>query len=200
MEIVDQTKYYGNTTCKEKLLHSIYATKGEITEYSIAECMFLLYKDEFIYYNEWYIISNGKTVKIKNGTELRKRIPILKIFIDEEVTRTRVQIKIYEKDLGDIDDVEEKEEQTIQLKNKIKQLDNTRASLLHAKNILDKTGFKNNVMTECKDLFLQSQMIEHNTDILKNKNTLPPLKLFVLNLISEYNENTNEIISLTTQN
>ena len=55
-------------------------------------------------------------------------------------------------------------------------------------------------MTECKDLFLQSQMIEHNTDILKNKNTLPPLKLFVLNLISEYNENTNEIISLTTQN
>lgn len=154
----------GNTKCKEKLLHSIYATKGDITEYSIAECMFLLYKDEFIYYNEWYLVSNGKKINIKNGTELRKRIPILKIFIDEEVTRIRVQIRIYEKDLDKIDDVEEKEEHTIQLKNKIKQLDNTRTSLLHAKTILDKTGFKNNVMTECKDLFLQSQMIEHNTD------------------------------------
>ena len=89
----------GNIKCKEKLLHSIYATKGDITEYSIAECMFLLYKDEFIYYNEWYLVSNCKKIKIKNGTELRKRIPILKIFIDEEVTRIRVQIRIYEKDM-----------------------------------------------------------------------------------------------------
>jgi len=190
---------YGKTKCKEKLVYSILATKGELTEYSIAECMFLLYKDEFIYYNEWYIISNGTKLKIKNGTELRKRIPILKIVIDEELSRIRVEIKVYEKKLGEIDDVEEKEENTIYIKNKIKQLDTTRAYFLYAKNILDKTGFKNNVMTECKDLFLSTIHEQLQVKSYKNTKSLSPLELFIKYLIMDdiqfYNQ---EMILLST--
>jgi len=149
------------TKSKEILLQCIMYNKGEITEYGCAESIYELCKSEFIYYDIWYkLVDHTKWIAIKKGIELRKRIPLLKQFIDEEMIEIRPRIKVLEKELSELEENEDENKDTIiRVKTSIKNLDKKRTYLMNARKIVDKTGFKNNVMVECRDLFFDTEGI-----------------------------------------
>lgn len=209
--ILENPKTYTEKS-KEKLISCIFSNRGEVTEYSCAESLYILYKDEFIYYNVWYKHVDINWITIKNGNELRKRIPVLKLFIDEEMIEIRTTIRFYEKDLSILEENEEENtDKIVIVKNNIKKLDLKREYLINAKHQLDKTGFKNNIIIECKDLFLDTNNViasylhtkinKKDIDCVmdtenKCKSTL---ELFVQYLITKDKEYKDEIISLTNE-
>jgi len=90
---------------------------------------------------------------------LRRKIPLLKGFIDEENKKFRSELTEMENELRDAEEEYEKDEEHIKdLKKCIEGLETKRIHLANAKRQLDRTCFKNNIITECRDLFVNISM------------------------------------------
>jgi len=145
---------------KHNLIRSIALHRGELSEYACAECLYTLYKDEFIYYEGWYQCKRQKWVRMKDCVELRRYIPSMKVFMDEENKKLRSEQTILENVIRDEEDSDEKNEEHIKkIKTNIEALETRRLNIIRAREQLDKTAFKNNIITECRDLFLDTKGI-----------------------------------------
>lgn len=185
---------------KHHLLRSITLNRGNLSVYACAECLFSLYKDEFIYHEGWYQYKN-KWIRMKECVELRRHIPDMKVFMDEEIKKSRLELTKFSNELRDAEEYDEKDVEHIKvIKTNIHALETKRTHLLNARNQLDKTAFKNNIIKECRDLFLDTTGIivrsnedENNEkclitpgctkDIKKEKES--PIKLFIKFLVTK---------------
>jgi len=133
--------------------------------------------------------------------ELRRKIPLLKGFIDEENKKFRAELTEKENIIRDMEDEdqEENEEQDKErikhLKGSIEAIETKRMYLANAKRQLDKTSFKNNIITECRDVFSgtinEINELNNDTDdvlIPGCQNTQSPITLFVKHLITKDKE------------
>ena len=151
--------------------------------------------------------------------ELRRKIPLLKGYIDEENKKFRLDLTEKENTLRDMEDEEqEQDEEEDQNKDRIKDLksgieaiETKRMYLATAKRQLDKTSFKNNIITECRDLFIGTiDEINEPTYYTNDTNdtddgvipgcqfTQPPITLFVKHLVTKDKEYENEDVILLT--
>lgn len=199
---------------KQQLLRSILLHRGELLEYSCAEVLYLIYKNEFMYKNGWYQYKN-KWVCMKDCIEVRRKIPLLKVFIDEENKKFRSELTEIENNLRDTEEEDEKDEEHIKALNKsIEGIETKRTYLAHAKKQLDKTSFKNNIITECRDLFLDTIgliNVEPNHEDTEEWitpgccteytriETESPITLFVKHLITDKEYENEEVILLTSK-
>jgi hypothetical protein len=196
-------------TSRNQLLRSIIVNRGELTEIACAECLYSLYKDEFLYHEGWYQYNNNKWLRIKDCVELRRRIPGIKVFIDDENKKLRADLTILENEIRDCEEeIEKDEEHIIVIKRNINALEAKRINLLQARTQLDKTAFKNNILIECRDLFFTEKGVireskEQCDDIgntpgsIKNKKE-SRIKLFVKFLVTEDVDFEKEDVLLLT--
>lgn len=200
---------------KQQLIRSILLHRCELLEYSCAEVLYLIYKNEFMYKNGWYQYKN-KWVCIKDCIEVRRKIPLLKVFIDEENKKFRSELTEIENNLRDTEEEDEKDDEHIKALNKsIEGIETKRTYLAHAKKQLDKTSFKNNIITECRDLFLDTiglinvEHIHEDTEewitpgtektIGMHTEKESPITLFVKHLITDKEYENEEVILLTSK-
>lgn len=196
-------------TSRNQLLRSIIVNRGELTEIACAECLYSLYKDEFIYHEGWYQYNNNKWLRIKDCVELRRRIPGIKVFIDDENKKLRADLTMLENEIRDCEEEIEKDEERIMvIKTNINALEAKRINLVHARTQLDKTAFKNNILIECRDLFFTAKEVirksKEQYDDIGNINTPgcikkeSPIKLFIKFLVTEDIDFEKEDVLLLT--
>jgi hypothetical protein len=147
--------------------------------------------------------------------ELRRKIPILKSFIDEENKKFRFDVIEKEntiRDMEDIDDEEKEDKDRIkELKSIIEAIEMKRMYITNAKRQLYKTSFKNNIITECRDLFIGTidiiDEINHDTEDKEDKEDLitpgyqltqSQIILFVKHLVTKDKEYEKEDVILLT--
>lgn len=196
---------------KQQLLRSILFHRGELLEYSCAEILYLLYKKEFVYQKGWYQYKH-KWVRMTDCIELRRKIPLLKEFIDEENKKFRSEQTKIENDLRDAEEEERDEEHIKTLQKHIEGIETKRMYLAHAKRQLDKTSFKNNIITECRDLFLDTTGLIGNESIYKDQEDHDewitpgthiekesPIILFVKHLIADKDYENEDVILLSSK-
>ena len=160
---------YKNTNGKLRLMKLI---NTELYEEDVAGVMYMLYKDEFLYYNgSWYKCKDTQWNPIKESIELRSRIPKLSTFFDDVLNSNREQLTISEKTFRDAEDnledeanwdddeetqkmKEEKKKQLLaELRKEVNKILAIREKILSIRIKLKKIAFKNGIMTECKDIF-----------------------------------------------
>jgi len=143
---------YKQSKSKKCLCKSI-DEKGQLTSVSCAQSLYLLFKDEFIYCpddKEFYQYHTNRWNKInKEGHELRKKIEELKIPISKEINKIRDKIK-------EIEDEKEDENGSKQKK----ELDKKRGLYIKERNKLEDTPFREKIIKECKDLFLDREFFK----------------------------------------
>jgi len=192
---------YKNNNGKLRLMQSITLNGTELYEEDVAGVMYILYKDEFLYYNGgWYQYKKENWVQIKDAIELRSRIPKLSDFFEDSLksnrkTLTEAENKFRDVEDNDIDlDVDENEldDENTEKRKEIKknklleelQKEVTRQLAIREKILLirkqlKKIAFKNGIMTECKDIFFDTVGILESCDaheiyapIVQEKNIL----------------------------
>ena len=154
---------------RKSILESI-RKNGQLSSYACAEALYHKYKNDFVYTGNgkdgWYKFENHRWIQIVEGIELRKNIPLLREPLMEEIKKIREQI-------NDADnarrDKEEENENADDETKRSKDLDKKRTMLMKEKNKLEDTPFKDKILKECKDLFLDQEFAEK---IDKNPNLL----------------------------
>ncbi len=213
MEYVKMTEKH--TKCKQKLIQLLKYNHYELMETDCAELLYILYKDEFSYHNGWYQYDPLQHIwiHVNECIELRCCIPSLKPYIDEEIRQFRKDLDKINNDIRDIEEeIKEEHKETLEeLHYKKQELDRKITTLLDARKQFSKTGFKNNIMKECKDVFLDKTVCKskgkNNITIEsydENVNavsciSLSPIELFIRYLLLECTENiirlsSNEIV------
>jgi P4 family phage/plasmid primase-like protien len=157
---------YRQANSKKSLMDSV-RKNGTLTSYSCAEALYHKYKNEFVYTGNgkdgWYKFENHRWVQIAEGIELRKLIPTLREPIMEEIKRIRDRITGVENGRRDR---EEANEDAGEEAKQVKELDKQRSMLLKEKNKLEDTPFKDKILKECKDLFLDQEfLLKINTNV-----------------------------------
>jgi len=177
----DSYLIYKNTQGKIKLLQLITSNGFEIFEEDVANVLYILYKDEFLYYNgSWYQLQENIWTQVKDVIELRSRIPKLIPFMTEGIKNNRNELEALEKKVRDIEDEEDGEEEEskekteiiLALHKKIKEVESNRTNLIKIRRQLKKSSFKNVTITECKDSFFDTTRILeslYKESIVKNK-------------------------------
>ena len=92
-------------------------------------------------------------------SELRDNIQDLDIFLDAEIKKRREMITSIDNEILDKEEEEQDNENKDiieSLKSKKQEIDNVRQAILHSRKQLRKTSFKNTIMMECKELFLDT--------------------------------------------
>jgi P4 family phage/plasmid primase-like protien len=181
---------------KKSLMESI-RKNGQLTSYACAEALFHKYKNDFVYTGNgkdgWYQFANHRWSQIAEGIELRKMIPTLREPIMDEIKKIREKINEVENSRRD---KEENNEDPSDDEKKIKEHDKQRTMLLKEKNKLEDTPFKDKILKECKDLFLDQQFTEKintNMALLGFKNGVIDMDTF------EFREGRpTDYITLTT--
>jgi len=218
MDDNDAFQQYKTTTSKNKLLQLLRYNRYELVEADCADALYLLYKDEFFYHDGWYYyFTNGKWLPMKECLELKGRIRVLIGFIMDEIKKMNDQlfsIKNERRSVEDEDQVENKELlETI--RNKETHLSENIMILEHTRKQISKTAFKNNIMMECKILFLDNTVLQQRKVHLVNhvnqlctpildkkeildKNTASIELSFVKYIVMEDTEYTDTIILLTS--
>ena len=210
---------YKQRICKKKLFHIISLCHETIPEYPIAEALYLLCMDEFVYNdNGWFRYEEGKWIKTKQCIELKKYIQQLKEFMMEENKILKQKRSVMVDKVRDLEEVEiqdkseewkteyeELQQESHLLETKITTFTNVQ---LH----LDKSSCKNAILMECKELFYdprvqvtnESKMNnEYNNpenymkDEIKSKNNI--LELFVQYFITDNEYTWNDIILITSE-
>jgi P4 family phage/plasmid primase-like protien len=145
---------------RKSLMESI-RKNGQLTSYACAEALYHKYKNDFLYTGNgkdgWYQFSNHRWHQIAEGIELRKLIPTLREPIMEEIKKIREKITDVENERRD---KEENNEDPGDDEKKIKEHDKQRSMLMKEKNKLEDTPFKDKILKECKDLFLDQHFLE----------------------------------------
>ena len=145
---------------RKSIMESI-RKNGQLTSYACAEALYHKYKNDFVYTGNgkdgWYKFENHRWTQIAEGIELRKNIPLLREPLMEEIKKIREQI-------NDADnarrDKEEENESGEDDAKRSKDLDKKRTMLMKEKNKLEDTPFKDKILKECKDLFLDQEFSE----------------------------------------
>jgi P4 family phage/plasmid primase-like protien len=144
---------------RKSLMESL-RKNGTLTSYSCAEALYHKYKNEFVYAGTgkdgWYKFDHHRWMQIAEGIELRKLIPTLREPIMEEIKSIRDKITRAQNEQRDR---EEANEDGNTEGKQIKELDKQRGILLKEKNKLEDTPFKDKIMKECKDLFLDQEFM-----------------------------------------
>lgn len=160
---------YKNTNGKLRLMKLI---NSELYEEDVAGVMYMLYKDEFLYYNgSWYKYKDITWTPIKESIELRSRIPKLSTFFDDVLKNNRDELETAENKFRDVEDnmdddpdweddeetqklKEEKKKQLLaELRKEVNKLFAIREKILSIRIKLKKIAYKNGIMSECKDIF-----------------------------------------------
>lgn len=170
----EEYNQYRQTNCRNSLIRSIEKNGGQLTSYACAEALFHKFKNEFVYNglgkDGWYKFENHRWCQIMEGIELRKLIPTLREPIMEEMKRCRDKITETENERRN---KEENDEGVEEENKKVKDLDKKRSMWMKEKIKLEDTSFKDKVLKECKDLFLDqefSDKINTNMNLLGFKN------------------------------
>jgi len=134
-ENIESYTMYKKEYGKNVLLRSIASNGYELFEEDVAGFMYIVYKDEFLYYNaSWYQFKE-RWVRIKDCIELRSHIPIFIVCINEEIKTKRSELEMIEKEVRDMeeeeDDTEEQKERVSVLRKRVSDLDKTRTKLIH---------------------------------------------------------------------
>jgi hypothetical protein len=157
--------------CKDKFIQSIRVNSGEITEYSCAEALYLFCKDYFVYVENkgWYQYKYDTWEYNKECLQLKIYISTFTEFVKEELKHMREQIVELENRVRDMEEEDyENKDKINDLHTKIKTLVTKRTTLVQSQKQLTNVSFKNNVVTLCKELFLDSnQIIKVNTNYNK---------------------------------
>ena len=165
----DKYNNFKQANCRKSLMESI-RKNGQLTSYACAEALYHKYKNDFVYTGNgkdgWYKFENHRWSQIVEGIELRKNIPLLREPLMEEIKKIRDQINDSENARRD---KEEENENADDETKRTKDLDKKRTMLMKEKNKLDDTPFKDKILKECKDLFLDqnfSEKIDNNPNLL----------------------------------
>ena len=146
--------------CRKSLMQSIQKN-GQLTSYACAEALYHKFKNEYVYTGNgkdgWFKFENHRWNQIAEGIDLRKQIPTLREPINEEIKRIRERI-------NEIDNIrrdkEEANENADDESKQSKEQDKKRGMLMKEKNKLEDTPFKDKVLKECKDLFLDQKFMD----------------------------------------
>jgi hypothetical protein len=184
------------SSCKQKLVQLLKYNNYELMETDCAELLYILYNDEFSYHNGWYQYDPEQClwIHVHECIELRCCIPTLKSYIDEEIRQFRKDLDKINNDIRDIEeqDITEENKETLeQLLYKKQDMERKINTLTDTRKQFSKTGFKNNIMKECKDVFLNKTMCKVKDDMVNTVSciSLNPIKSFVRYLLEEYTEN-----------
>jgi P4 family phage/plasmid primase-like protien len=146
---------FKNANSKTSLIRSVEKNGGQLTSYACAEALYHKYKNDFVYNgmgkDGWYKFENHRWNQIAEGIELRKLICTLRDPISEEMKKCRDRISEVENNRRD---KEESNENADDEMKKVKELDKKRSMWIKEKNKLEDTPFKDKIMKECRDLFL----------------------------------------------
>ena len=181
------------TKCKQKLVQLLKYNGYELMETDCAELLYILYNDEFAYHNGWYQYDPIQHIwiHVNECIELRCCIPSLKPYIDEEIRQFRKDLDKINNEIRDLeeqDSTEENKETLEQLLYKKQDMERKINTLIETRKQFSKTGFKNNIMKECKDVFLDKTVCKVKDDMV-NTVSLNIIESFVRYLLEEYTEN-----------
>ena len=172
--------HFKQANSRKSLMVSINKN-GQLTSYSCAEALYHKYKNEFVYTGNgkdgWYQYTNHRWVQIAEGIELRKMIPTLRDPITDEIKKIRDQINEVDNDRRDKEEANENADDETK---RSKDLDKKRGMLLKEKNKLEDTPFKDKILKECKDLFIDQffmDKINNNPNLLGFTNGVLDLEL-----------------------
>jgi hypothetical protein len=176
---------YKNTNGKLKLLKSI---SSGLYEEDVAGVMYILYKDEFLYYNgSWYKYKDQYWFPIRDSIELRGRIPKLYEFFTEILKSNRTELTEADNKVKDMEDnmddeQDENDDEEVQkmkevkkkkileeLQKEVTRIHGIREQILLIRKQLKKISFKNGIMTECKDIFFDTCGILDTCNIKESK-------------------------------
>jgi len=148
--------------------------KNAHPEYDIANVLYQLYKDEYIYIidgktREWYRFINHRWILDPNGTSLRKRISTelfdLYSTKQDQLINEKTMLKMSEidatTDINETVDIVEIEKQNKDKDNYIK---TKLESITHLLIKLKSTANKNNIMAEASSLFLDQEFIDKSNE------------------------------------
>jgi hypothetical protein len=204
--------------CKSKFETTIKKYGGELVERDYSDMLYILYKDEFIYFKkEWHYRVEDKWIHDDDCcTELRDSIEDLEVFFDAELKKRRDIISEIDNEILNKEEEEqdnENKEIIEQLCNKKREVDLVRKEILQSRKQLRKTGFKNTIMMECRELFIDTnktlyryldEAYHEKSDIevpeqINVKNCiLSPIELFVRYVVTEDTEYKENILSFTS--
>lgn len=154
-------------------------------EYVFAEALYYLCCDEFTYNDSWYQYRDNTWAKTKNYMELKKKIQCLKGFIMEDNKLLRDRRTIVSDLIRDKED-ENEMDQADTLRMEVKTIENKLAIYTVVLEKLNTAGFKNAIMSECKELFYDDTLKVENTITIENDTYVPPIE--VINPIYVYDE------------
>lgn len=219
---------YKTMSGKNKFSRILKTNNLDLTEYDWAEIMHLLYKDEFFYYDHWYSGELFEWKIMKNCIDLLRFIPNLRLFINEEITEKNNTISKIRNERQNIEErpkTDENDRLIEELNGTMKTLEEKVNKLKESKKQLNTTGFKNNIIKECKVLFydktilqsiknmnneinmsnsqsIDNTTVEHNlnkdTTHYPTTSTYSPLELFIQYLVIEDTEYKEDIILLSS--
>lgn len=170
----DEYNRFKNANSRNSLIKSVEKNGGQLTSYACAEALYHKFKNEFVYNgmgkDGWYQFFNHRWNQIAEGIELRKLICTLRDPILEEMKKCRDKISEVEDNRRDKEDNNENADDEVK---KVKELDKKRSLWLKEKNKLEDTPFKDKIMKECKDLFLDQTFddkLNTNVNLMGFKN------------------------------
>ena len=168
-------------------------------DYDIAKVVYELFKDDYICAsikgNLWYEFKNNRWVQIDSGVSLRIAISRqIRDLYSKKLTQKGRELALHEVQNDDEADPDAKDE-----KSKI--VDKLNIMIVRIKNIyerLGKTSDKKNIMSECRDMFFDSeffQQLDNNPYLLCCKNGVLDFKenIFRRGLPEDYLSKTTNI-------
>lgn len=161
---IDSYMTHKNTTCKKKLSELLRINEYELIELDCAELLYILYNDVFFYDDTWYECTNGSWNTTKECNELQTYIPKLRELIDQELKTLDTKLGVIQNQRRDMEEKEENCKEIIEseyeMKTKISTLKQTRKQIC-------RTSFKNNIMKECRLLFMDKSALQYIDFITK---------------------------------
>jgi len=154
---IDSYITYKNVTSKNKCNELLRLNDQELIEMDCAELLYILYNDVFFYDDIWYEYSNDKWNTIKECVKLDTYISSLRYFIDEDITILKDKLSIVEKQKRVTEDEEGDCTYLLQSEHELKHKINT---LKQTRKQICRTGFKSNIMKECKKIFLDKTAVQ----------------------------------------
>jgi P4 family phage/plasmid primase-like protien len=173
---------YCRARSKNLILQSIEKS-GVLTHTAAAQALWQHYKSHFVYTSsrEWYAYAQHRWNLTVDGIELRKKIADLIAPIQEKIASIRTEIRDIDEKIRDQEEQQDEEDEAPKrFSDKDKQnLDKMRLLLIKEKNKLEETSFKDRVLKECRELFLDTEFeskLDANVNLVGFTNGVLDLK------------------------
>jgi hypothetical protein len=157
MDNIEAYTIYKNTITKNKCSELLRINDFELIEMDCAELLYILYKDIFFYDDTWYEYLENNWNSTKNCMQLEKYIPNLRDAIDIELKKLKDKLDENDNEKRDAEDEGRNWNDIAKTEQEIKNKLNT---LKHTRKQICRTGFKNNIIKECKLLFYDKSAVQ----------------------------------------